>query len=180
MNRLIRKLSDPDFLDYINSYDIVILSETWLSHKSAYNLNIEGYEAVHLYGNKSPQTRRGRYSGGISVYYISYLSSKVYIVEKQQCGIIWLKLCRCLFHFDSDIFLCTTYIPPHDSKLSNQNESDIFEQIEQGIEKYKSQGKVFVTGDLNGRTSHETDYIVFDKYLDNDSAIDLHVYTSDK
>ena len=40
MNRLISKLSDPDFLDYINS---VILSETWLSHKSAYNLNIEGY-----------------------------------------------------------------------------------------------------------------------------------------
>ena len=48
MNGLIRKLSDPEFIGHINTYDIVVLSETWLSPKSNYNLNINGYEAFHL------------------------------------------------------------------------------------------------------------------------------------
>ena len=127
MNGLIRKLSDPEFIGHINTYDIVVLSETWLSPKSNYNLNINGYEAFHLYGNKSPNVRKGRYSGGISVYYKLELKNKLQIEEKQQSGIIWLKLCKSLFNFDSDVFLCNVYISPRESRLVNQQENDLFD-----------------------------------------------------
>ena len=41
-----------------------------------------------------------------------------------------------------------------------------FEQIEIDIVKYNDMGKVYVSGDLNSRTSDSFDYFDFDKYLD--------------
>jgi len=50
--------------------------------------------------------RRGRYSGGIAVYYKHELSSNISIVEKQRIGIVWLRLHATLFSFDEDVYLC--------------------------------------------------------------------------
>ena len=44
---------------------------------------------------------------------------------------------------------------------------DMYDQLEAGIIKYKNLGKVFVTGDFNSRTSDSIDYLIFDKYLDD-------------
>ena len=44
----------------------------------------------------------------------------------------------------------------------------MYDQIETGIIKYNNLGKVFVTGDFNSRTSDSIDYLIFDKYLDQD------------
>ena len=111
------KLSNPEFIEHINTYDIVVLSEAWLSPQSNYYLNINGYEAFHLYGNKSPNVRKGRYNGGISVYYKLELKNKLQIEEKQQSGIIWLKLCNSLFSFDSGVFLCNVAYTFHHVNL---------------------------------------------------------------
>ena len=77
---------------------LLFLSETWLSRNTAYNLNIDGYDCYHLYGNKSRAARRGRYGGGISVYYKHELSSKISIVEKQQLGIDGYVYIQLYFH----------------------------------------------------------------------------------
>ena len=50
--------------------------------KICYNIDIQDYSSIHLYGNKSPQTRKGRFSGGISVYFKSYLNGRISIAEK--------------------------------------------------------------------------------------------------
>ena len=174
MNGLARKLIDTDFLDIIRSYDIIILQETWLSSYSHFNLNIQGYESEHLFGNKSVNTRKGRYSGGISIYFKSKLKGKIQIVEKEQCGIMWIKLCKTLFTFDSDVYICSSYIKPRDSRVLLAEDIDMFEQIESGVEKYKMLGKVFITGDLNSRTSNEPDFLIFDNYLDNNVELELN------
>ena len=83
VNGLTRKLADPDFLDVLSEFDIIFLQETWLSPKSTLNLEIQGYCSDHLLGNKSPNTKKGRYSGGISVYYRNYLKSCINIEEKK-------------------------------------------------------------------------------------------------
>jgi len=46
--------------------------------------------------------KKGRTSGGISVYFRDKFSSKTTIVEQQQCGLIWLKVYKSLFSFDED------------------------------------------------------------------------------
>ena len=54
MNGLVRKLTDTEFLEYISQYDIIFLSETWISKKDQLKLEINGYKSVHIFGNKSP------------------------------------------------------------------------------------------------------------------------------
>ena len=81
-----------DFINYVSSYDVLLLCETWISKKHTSNLNIEGYECFHLFGNKSVGTKKGRFSGGISVYFRSKYKDKISIVEKNDNGIIWLKI----------------------------------------------------------------------------------------
>ena len=144
----------------------MFLSETWISKTDSMNLDIKGYLSTHISGNKSQRTRKGRYSGGISVYYRTDLKNYVTVLEKQQCDIIWLKLSSALFPFDEDVYLCNVYIPPSTSNVLRHSDIDIYDQIETGIIRYNNIGKVFVTGDLNGRTSDSIDYLIFDKYLD--------------
>ena len=55
------------------------------------------------------------------------------------------------------------------------SEIDLFEQLELGIVKYNNMGKVYVSGDLNSRTSDSLDYFEFDKYLDQNLSVLIHV-----
>ena len=63
------------------------------------------------------------------------------------------------------------YVPPTDSKVFNSSNIDLYDQLEQDIVKFNDLGKVFVSGDLNGRTCDDIDYFEFDKYLDQNSLL---------
>lgn len=143
-------------------------TKTWLANKTLYNLDIEGYKCIHILGNKSSNTKKGRYSGGISLYYRDQFTDKIKIIEQNQTGILWIKIQRDVFDFNEDVYLCNIYIPPVSSKLRNAGDFDIYEQLEQGIIAYKMLGKIFITGDFNSRTSNAIDLLDFDKYLDEE------------
>ena len=49
INGLSRKLSDVDFIQLINSYEIILLSETWISDKHILNLEINDFERFYIY-----------------------------------------------------------------------------------------------------------------------------------
>jgi len=138
---------------------LVILFETWLPKNTNYNLDIKGFKSEHLFRNKGLNVKKGLTSGGISVHYRDKFSSKITIVEKQQCGLIWLKVCKSLFSFDEDVYFCNVYIPPPNSTVLNHLQVDCFDKLEEGVETYKSLGKVFINGDFNSRTSNFDDYI---------------------
>ena len=77
MNGLLRKLTEHDFLQFVTQYDLIFLSETWISESACntVNLDIDGYSCMHIPGNKSKRSSRGRCSGGISVYYKTELKT---------------------------------------------------------------------------------------------------------
>ena len=161
-----RKLADTDFLQYVSDYDIVFLSETWQSKTETLNFDISGFCGDIIPGNKSRNTTRGRHSGGFALYYKDYLKNYVSVVKKEQTGILWIKISEELFPFDQNVFMCNIYVPPTDSKVFNSTNIDLYDQLEQDIIQFNDLGKVFVSGDLNGRTSNDIDYFEFDKYLD--------------
>lgn len=166
INGLRRKITDNDFLTFLSDYDLIFLSETWLSGNDTTNYDIDGYMCEHIYGNKRRNTSRGRYGGGIAVYYKKELKQYIKIVQKEQCGIIWVKISAELFPFDQDVFLCHVYVPPTFSKSLNSSNMDFYDILESHITKYNDLGKIYITGDINARTSDCLDYFVFDKYLD--------------
>ena len=59
------------------------------------------------------------------------------------------------------------YIPPAGSKIFNAADYNYWDEIEKGIELYSNLGKVYITGDMNGRTACFSDILEFDKYIEN-------------
>lgn len=163
-----RKLSDVDFINYVQSYDVIFLTETWLTKTVNFNCDIQGYTCEHIFGNKSAGVKKGRFSGGISIYYKNCFKDKIKVLEKNQSGLMWIKISKDVFSFVQDVYICITYIPPSGSKVLKSQDVDLFEQLELGVTKYKHLGKVFITGDFNSRTSSESDCLDFDKYLDDE------------
>ena len=95
-------------------------------------------------------TTKGRFSGGLSIYYKERLNNDLSVINTHQSGIMLIKLSKQLFNFDEDIFICNTYILP--------TSSDFFEQLESDIAVYKNSGKIFLAGDLPL-------YLDYDPYL---------------
>lgn len=146
-----------------------MFSETWITKKDHLTFDIQGFTSEHIFGNKSAGVKKGRYSGGISMYYKNSLKNKIKVVEKNQSGIMWVKISKELLSFNQDTFICVTYIPPSGSKVLSAD-IDIFEQLELDTIEYKHQGKVYLTGDFNSRTSNKSGYLEFDRYLDDEDC----------
>ena len=142
-----------------------------MTQKDSLNLDIQGYSCEHLFGNKSAGAKKGRFSGGISLYYKNCLNGKIKVLEKSKTGIKWIKISKDIFFFDEDVYIGVTYIPPSGSKVLNSQDIDIFEQLELDIAKYKQFGqKVFLLGDMNSRSANESDCLDFDRYLDDEDT----------
>ena len=92
MNGLRRKLDDIDFIDYLKSCDITFLSETWLNEKHTENLTLQGFESTHVFGQKRTGVKKGRLSGGLSVYFKTDLKKNISVIETNKSGILWLKI----------------------------------------------------------------------------------------
>ena len=65
------------------------------------------------------------------------------MIEKNDFGIVWLKISCNIFHFNEDVFICFNYIPPVTSKVLRDRDFDFFEDIEKGLEKYSKMGKTY-------------------------------------
>ena len=137
------------------------------------NLEINGYKCDHVYGQKSRGVRKGRQSGGITVYFREELSDKISIVEKHDFGKMWIKISNELFHFNEDVYLCYIYIPPTNSKVLKDKDINFFDEIEKGLEKFDKLGKTYITGDFNSRTATLSDILDLDVYDENDFQIIL-------
>ena len=61
------------------------------------------------------------------------------------------------------------YVPPSDFRITSSSNIDMYDNLEQHIIRYNYVGKVFVCGDLNGRTAEADDFFKFDMFLDSDS-----------
>ena len=59
VNGLARKINDIDFVDKIKQYDLILLSETWISNKHSINLEIQGFDNFQIFGHKTRGVKKG-------------------------------------------------------------------------------------------------------------------------
>ena len=64
---------------------------------------------------------------------------------------MWLKLSKTVFPFEKNVYLCFIYIPPSNSTYTIRTGCDkqLFEKLEQDIEKLSALGNVLLMGDFN-------------------------------
>ena len=138
-------------------HDITIISETWSCNHSK---DIQNYSYFQIEPQKSKQTKSGRSSGGIIVYYESFLESYKSIIKRDnQYG--WLKISKSLFNnLNNDIYLCFLYNAPTSSRYYDDN---FFDNLSIGTLNYcDEESRIIFIGDFNGRVSNLVDHIKLD------------------
>lgn len=152
------KLSDNEFIKQIGDSDIVVLTET---HSDEKDLFIPGYKLLkHKIRSK---THKGpKISGGIAAFAKENLETPIDIIPDTGENSIWIKIERKAIT-DSDLYVGTYYLSPKSGKSS----TDLFDLLNEDINRFKGKGEILIQGDFNARVGDENDYIFYDQFLDD-------------
>ena len=72
------------------------------------------------------------------------------------CNFLWFKIVKNYAKTVKDIYTCGLYVPPCNSPYFNV---ELFEERENDIEIFSSQGSILLMGDLNARTRKYSDSV---------------------
>ena len=146
VENLLPKMDESDFINLMEKHDICIFTETWLvSDKKLGLSNFRDFHQVRL-----KLAKRGRNSGGVSIFIKKEIKKGVKFVQKSE-GFIWVKLEKKFFNTPEDIFLCAAYIPPQYSVSKATIKVNFFETLKENIRKFQCMGNVILAGDFNSR-----------------------------
>ena len=84
------KLKNQRFVDYLQEYDIKILTETWTNTK--WDLSLPDYNYFSIY--RSTPTRAKRDSKGIVIYYKNIFLNLLSLHKQSDDNVLWLKLSK--------------------------------------------------------------------------------------
>jgi len=156
---LCSKLNNPDFVSFVNDYDIVNFSETKLD---CYDRpHIDGYTFI----GKNRDICKNK-SGGVGLFVRSHLSDNIAVLEMSNENCLWYKF------KSSDSIFATIYIPPEGSLYGS---IDIFEKIENDINNIMSvydNSSFILFGDFNAKTGKLSDLLIYDPFIVDNTGID--------
>ncbi len=157
----------PDLESEFLTNDINIFTETWTC---SHNKDVPNFSVIEIPPNKMNKKSSGRSSGGILIYYKSYLQDHVKVV-KTHSNYVWLEINKDIFiNAKHNLRICAVYIPPYDSRYFS---SDIFDNLIDDIIDFSGEtDKLLLIGDFNARTQCLPDNIPETKQSDN-NGIDI-------
>ena len=101
----------PEFVELINQYDVLCVSETKLDNADV--ISVQGYTFYS-------QPRKQKYirkSGGLGFFVRDNLTKFITILESTSEYIAWLKISNRLHSLKADIQIGAVYIPPQQSRF---------------------------------------------------------------
>ena len=139
------KLEDEKFLEIIQKFDFITLVETW---KPEYEkISIDNFYSVSKC--RSKHKRAKRHSGRITVLIRNDIRKGVKFFSSKSDRLVWCKLERSFFNLEEDIYVCSVYIPPKNSKRKgSENDSDPYSELQNDISKYAALGQIILMGPL--------------------------------
>ena len=171
------KISDNDFLRYVENFDIVCFLETFMLENTLPQNMFKSFLPAFVYpANNS--TGRGRNSGGIIVLVKKQFSNIVKRVESDFQNSIVLLFKNVLTGTNKDLIFVSTYINPIGSPFYDNFESKngihIFEQSFHKLYNKYNNSEFVLSGDFNARINQCQPYqeiAIADKYIENINAL---------
>lgn len=153
INGISEKMSIPDVAEYLDVFDIIMLTETWLKKDNCSQVSLSGYQSFHTV-RESLHRRARRASGGISVFVKEHLPAR--IVENVCDHFVVLELGS---GGKRKHYIIVCYVPPKGTSFQCSNcPGDYFNDLSRLLQKYRKLGNVLVTGDMNARTGNLQDF----------------------
>ena len=151
--------------------DIEILAETW---GKCNDYELEHYNFFKTGTRKDRSVKKGRSSGGVTVYYKKYLEKLIKNI-RQTPNYIWIEINKELFHNLDKVKLWAIYNPPtNSSRLMEDITLDILKECE-------NESLILLMGDINARTGNTNDFPLTNKHeLSNYLLEDNHPHTDGK
>lgn len=153
INGLIAKLTDPDFVDYITSFDVCFLSETFTLPSFDFSTYFSDFIVLHSPGVKL--TKMGHVSGGTVMLIRKCLSDFVETIDTKSENVLCVKLSKELFGCEKDMMFIGLYNHPVGSVYYDKKDYDCtLEMLEQFILSLMEAGRdvyYLLGGDLNAR-----------------------------
>ncbi len=184
---LYKKLDDSDFLNYLYSFHVVCLTETYITDFMTLSW-LTGYRLFFAPAVKL--STHGRHSGGVCVCVRQHIANKCVELKTEMNNIVCLKFHRSVFNLPNDLFLVCIYVPPVNSPFYDRSTDsrcliDGLESLLLDNWSDMSTSHVLLCGDFNARTSNENNPIYEDRdefgnddvYIDVDNdPVDQRVY----
>ena len=160
------KYEEEEFVNTINKYDIICLTETWQDKQTNESTGKTpyGYKEIK-YTRKGKRKRAKRNSGGILILYRSTLQEFIKVQNQNDQNIIWLKIDKCIVGLDKDLLLGTVYISPKYSRVYNSDagNNDTFLTLYNQIASFGENKPLVVGGDFNARTGNLKDTLISER-----------------
>ena len=150
---LLGKMLDPDFVEYITSFDICCLCETFTSNLFDFNIHFKDFLVFHCPAVKF--TRKGRASGGVILLIKNSLADYVQCIDTHIESVLCVRFSKSLFQSEKDVLFFGVYNHPVDSRFYiDKDYPCTLAMLEQFILTQLEESDDFhciVGGDLNAR-----------------------------
>lgn len=157
------KLNDKDFINYLLSFDIFCVLETWLQTLSDdISSMFSGHICIFVPAKKL--SRFGRAMGGIILFINKTYEKYIRNIEISCEFGIFLKVKKEFLQLDKDLILSCMYLPPQGSPFYDElqiNGMDLFEDVFVTLFSQFSDCYFLTMGDLNCRTGNIRDFEIF-------------------
>ena len=119
---LSRRCKYPEFLEFIQTFDVLCLVETKTDDVD--QIDLPEFE-IHM---KNRFTYRKVRSGGIVLAFKNYLSQDIDLINSESQYVLWFKISKNVLQLNHDVLCGIVYIPPESSKYCI---GDPFNELEQ-------------------------------------------------
>ena len=152
------KLSDDILGNFLSSFDIILLSETWATDDDVFEL--EGF-TFHNYARQMKHCDARRISGGLGIFIRNAIAKGVQLLKHTRDIIAWLRLDKGYFGLDTDLYIANLYIVPIGSTHLTD---DPFAIVNDDLTQLPDCCQILIWGDCNARTGIRADYNVDDTW----------------
>ena len=150
---LLEKINLDGFCDFINSFDIVGLGETFTNFNFDFSIKFKDFDVIHCPAEQF--SHLGRPSGGLVLLVKKSLKEVVEIIETGISHVLSIKIKKEFLGTTQDLLYINTYVHPVGSVFySNKDYQNTLDEIEQFIldqSEDKNEMDIILGGDLNAR-----------------------------
>ena len=169
-----------EFVQAIQNYDIIFLSECWINSKTS--ITLDNYTCFKKTRKRKKRAKRD--SGGLCIFVKNKLAHLFTNINWSYEDGIVLKIKNEFNPLQKHIYFIFTYMKPSSSSRNNlTNDLENYDLLYEKICELRKEGEIILIGDLNARTGNLNDLLdddvlnpeshLFNEYVvDNDLCID--------